>query len=34
LRNQCPRYAEDWMASFSTPEPAWDINNNSEEWRF
>ena len=34
LRTSCPRYAEDWMASFSTPEPAWNINNDSEEWRF
>lgn len=34
LRQQCPRYAEDWMAWFTSPDPAWDINNNSEEWRF
>ena len=32
LRTTCPRYAEDWMASFSTPDPAWEDNNNSEEW--
>ena len=34
LRTTCPRYAEDWMASFSTPNPAWEDNNNSEEWEW
>lgn len=34
LRTSCPRYAEDWMASFSTPEPAWESQSNSEERRF
>ena len=34
LRQQCPRYAEDWMASFTTQ--PWIDNNpsSSEEWRF
>lgn len=31
LRNACPRYAEDSLSSFSTPEPA---SNEQEEWRF
>lgn len=35
LRNQCPRYAEDWLSSFATPNPTSNDNNNlSEEWRF
>lgn len=34
LRTSCPRYAEDGLSSFTSPEPAWDVNDNSEEWRF
>lgn len=34
LRQQCPRYAEDGLSSFTSPEPAWNANDNSEERRF
>ena len=34
LRTNCPRYAEDGLSSFTSPDPAWDINDNSEERRF
>ena len=37
LRNQCPRYAQDWMTSFTAtadPETANDNDSSSEEWEW
>lgn len=34
LRNQCPRFAEDGLSSFTTPEPAQEWEEYSEEWEW